>query len=58
MDGDVEVNFAASSSEHLLVGYSADVEIVLNHHDKVLRVPTAALVEGGKAIGREWQRYR
>ena len=32
----------------LLVGYSADVEIVLAVHENVMRVPTAALVEGNK----------
>jgi HlyD family secretion protein len=34
----------------LLVGYSADVEVVLDAHDDVLRVPTAALLEGGRAL--------
>ena len=35
---------------NLLVGYSADVEIVLNNRPKVLRVPTAALIEGSKVM--------
>lgn len=34
----------------LLVGYSADVEIVLDSHDNVLRVPTSALLEGNKVL--------
>ena len=46
---DVEVEFDDPSEfDTLLVGYSADVEIVLAVHDKVLRVPTAALVQGNK----------
>jgi HlyD family secretion protein len=32
----------------LLVGYSADVEIVLATRDQVLRVPTAAVLEGNR----------
>jgi len=34
----------------LLVGYSADVEVVLDARDEVLRVPTAALLEGGRVL--------
>ena len=34
----------------LLVGYSADVEIVLDHRSDVLRIPTAALREGNKVL--------
>ena len=34
----------------LLVGYSADVEVVLAVRDKVVRVPTSALQEGGKVL--------
>jgi HlyD family secretion protein len=46
---DVEVEFDDPSEfGTLLVGYSADVEIVLAVHDNVMRVPTAALVEGNK----------
>lgn len=46
---DVEVEFDDPSEfDTLLVGYSADVEIVLAVHDKVVRVPTAALVQGNK----------
>jgi HlyD family secretion protein len=32
----------------LLVGYSADVEIVLATRENVMRVPTSALVDGDK----------
>lgn len=34
----------------LLVGYSANVEIVLATRDNVLRVPTAAILEGGRVL--------
>jgi HlyD family secretion protein len=34
----------------LLVGYSADVEVILGAHPDVLRVPTAALLEGGRVL--------
>ncbi len=46
---DVEVEFADPAEfGTLLVGYSADVEIVLAVHENVVRVPTAALVDGNK----------
>jgi HlyD family secretion protein len=34
----------------LLVGYSADVEVILDAREDVLRVPTAALLEGGRVL--------
>jgi HlyD family secretion protein len=34
----------------LLVGYSADVEVILEVRDDVLRVPTAALLEGSRVL--------
>lgn len=34
----------------LLVGYSADVEVILAVRDNVVRVPTSALQEGGRAL--------
>lgn len=34
----------------LLVGYSADVEVVLAVRESVVRVPTSALLEGGKVL--------
>ncbi|MFZ2854286.1 MAG: efflux RND transporter periplasmic adaptor subunit [Rhodocyclaceae bacterium] len=34
----------------LLVGYSADVEVILAVREKVVRVPTAALLEGGRVL--------
>lgn len=47
---DVEVDFERPATGNLLVGYSADVEIVLSARPNVLRVPTAALIEGGKVM--------
>jgi HlyD family secretion protein len=47
---DVEADFISPPGEHLLVGYSADVEIVLDRHEGVLRVPTSALLEGGRVL--------
>ena len=47
---DVEVDFEMPATGHLLVGYSADVEIVLDTRANVLRVPTAALIEGGRVM--------
>ncbi len=40
----------------LLVGYSADVEVVLDVRSDVLRVPTAALMQGGKVLVLEGDR--
>ena len=48
---DVEVRFnQPDEASGLLVGYSADVEIVLARREKTLRVPTAAIQEGGKVL--------
>jgi HlyD family secretion protein len=48
---DVEVDFAKPEEiKELLVGYSANVEIILEVRDQVLRVPTAALLEGGRVL--------
>jgi HlyD family secretion protein len=48
---DVEVTFDDPSKVgRLLVGYSADVEIVLDARADVLRIPTAALLEGGRVL--------
>lgn len=48
---DVEVDFAApEEARGLLVGYSADVEILLAAHDNVVRIPTAALQEGNRVL--------
>ena len=47
---DVEVDFEVPENGKLLVGYSADVEIVLDTRPSVLRVPTASLIEGNKVM--------
>jgi len=48
---DVEVEFnTTADTKALLTGYSADVEIILETHDKVLRIPSAALLEGNQAL--------
>jgi len=48
---EVEVDFIeAPSAENLLVGYSADVEIIHTRHENVLRIPTQTLLEGKKVL--------
>lgn len=48
---DVEVEFANPEDvKSLLVGYSADAEIILDTHPNVLRVPTQALLEGNRVL--------
>ena len=48
---DIEVDFdQPEATGKLLVGYSADVEIILDGRDKVLRIPTAAIQEGGRVL--------
>ena len=51
---EVEVEFddskAAQQQGNLLVGYSADIEVVVDSRDKVLRMPTSALMPGGHVL--------
>ncbi len=48
---DIEVDFdQPGETGKLLVGYSADVEIVLAGRAQVLRIPTAAIQEGGRVL--------
>lgn len=48
---EVEVEFASpSDASHLLVGYSADIEVVIDSRDDVLRIPTTALMPGGRVL--------
>ena len=48
---DVEVAFNnPKETQALLVGYSADVEVVLEVRENVLRIPTAALREGHRVL--------
>jgi HlyD family secretion protein len=48
---EVEVEFdAPGETRHLLVGYSADIEVVVAARDGVLRIPTAALMPGNRVL--------
>ena len=48
---EVEVEFIEPpTEENLLIGYSADVEIVHASHEKVLRIPTQTLLEGKRVL--------
>ncbi len=48
---DVEVAFAdPAEAKGLLVGYSADVEILLERRDAVLRIPTSAIRDRDKVL--------
>ncbi len=48
---EVEVAFTQPlDSKSLLVGYSADAEIILEAREKVLRIPTQALLVGNKVL--------
>ena len=51
---EVEVEFddpqAAQKEGNLLVGYSADIEVVVDSRDKVLRFPTSALMPGDHVL--------
>jgi len=48
---EVEVEFnEPGEARHLLVGYSADVEIIVAAHDGVLRIPTSALLPGNRVL--------
>ena len=47
---DVEVDFDTPPHDALLVGYSADVEAIIEHRDNVLRVPTQAIQQDGTVL--------
>ena len=48
---DVEVDFICQQDcKNMLPGYSADIEIVLDEQDNVLRIPTEAILEGNKVL--------
>lgn len=48
---EVEVQFDdPGEARHLLVGYSADIEITVTARDDVLRIPTSALMQGNKVL--------
>ena len=48
---EVEVGFdQPGEAKHLLVGYSADIEIVVTGRDNVVRIPTPALMPGNRVL--------
>ena len=48
---EVEVDFESPAEiRHLLVGYSADIEVVVDARDSVLRIPTSALMPGSRVL--------
>ncbi|GAA0694340.1 hypothetical protein GCM10009104_22240 [Marinobacterium maritimum] len=48
---DVDVRFTPPPEDaHLLVGYSADIEVIIKQHDKVLRVPTETLLQNNRVL--------
>jgi HlyD family secretion protein len=47
---DVEVDFDTPPQQILLVGYSADVEAIIERRDDVLRVPTQAIQQDGTVL--------
>ncbi|MDO8927173.1 MAG: efflux RND transporter periplasmic adaptor subunit [Sideroxyarcus sp.] len=48
---EVEVEFdKLAKNDNLLVGYSADVEIIHDTRQNVLRIPTQTLLEGGRVL--------
>ena len=47
---DVEVDFDTPPHDALLVGYSADVEAIIERRDNVLRVPTQAIQQDGSVL--------
>lgn len=48
---DVEAVFDnAAEAGKLLIGYSANVEIILSVHENVVRVPTSSILEGGRVL--------
>ena len=48
---EVEVEFdKPSEARHLLIGYSADIEIVVTGRDGAVRIPTPALMPGNRVL--------
>ena len=48
---DVEVDFICQQDcENMLPGYSADIEVILDERDNVLRIPTEAILEGNHVL--------
>ncbi len=56
---EIEVGFdAPTDAQKLLVGYSADVEILLDRRDAVLRIPASAIQEGQRVLALNSQTNR
>ncbi|MBV0934130.1 efflux RND transporter periplasmic adaptor subunit [Marinobacterium weihaiense] len=48
---DVDVRFTPPPNDaHLLVGYSADIEVIIERRDAVLRIPTETLLQGNRVL--------
>lgn len=48
---EVEVEFdQPGDARHLLIGYSADIEVVVDSRDGALRIPTPALMPGNRVL--------
>ncbi len=48
---DIDVDFTEGKDEKaLLVGYSADAEVILSSHPDALRIPTRALLDGNRVL--------
>lgn len=47
---EVEAEIEHPQENNLLPGYSADVEVLLDAHEQVLRVPTQAVIEGKRVL--------
>jgi len=48
---DVEVEFAnPDECQCMLPGYSADIEVILDEHVNVMRIPTEAILEGNRVL--------
>jgi HlyD family secretion protein len=47
---DVEVDFEQPPRDALLVGYSADAEVIVTRRDDVLRLPTQAIQQDGSVL--------
>ncbi len=47
---DIEVSFVHMPGETILVGYSADVEVILESRENVLRIPTQAIRQNNSVL--------
>ncbi len=47
---DVEAEFSNTYTDALLVGYSADVEAIIEHRENVLRIPTQVIRQNNKVL--------